>query len=894
VIVTNDILYSYINCQYKAYLKSKEQFGSVSEYQKLYDKLKENQIANFKKLLLKNEKLLYIDNSVTQQFNKEGIALKVNFTNSNIDIVLDGIGFTKEKTCFPIFIAPFEKVTKLDKLFIALQANLIQTYFKLHVECCKIIFGKELRETKFSISTFSKIVKKTINDIAKCLSNSTAPNYFKITHCQICEFQSNCHTKLKERDDLSLLSSMKPKEILRKNNRGIFSVKQLSYLFRPKKNPYKKRSFQPELKAFAIRENKTLIQEMPSLEEIETEIFLDFEGVPDNNLDYLIGVIIRKNNTEKEYSFWANSKEEENSIFIQLIDLLKPLTNFKIYHYGSYEIQVFKKISKSMYSDNHQFINTLIDNSVNLLKIFAYNIYLPTYTNSLKDVAHFLKFEWSDNTSSGLQSIIWRYNWEILNNDELKTKLITYNIEDCRALKNVKDWICNIPKYNNENFENVQNFKRDSIYKWSNEKSIINELIEINSFAYFNYQREKILIKTYPKIAKQQKLRFQQKLKPNKDVKPNKIVQVSRPNECPDCGSLNFSKHEKHKRIITDLKISKSGIRKFITSFNTSRYKCKNCGKNITPKELSVQRKYGRTLCCWIIIQSIQYRNSSYNISKQLKEFFDIHFPHSSVARTKSQFSDFYKLSYNEIVTKVKSSPLVHIDETNIHIKNESCYVWVFTNIDTVFYLFKHTRESEFLKELLAGFKGVLISDFYAGYDALTCPKQRCLIHLIRDLNDDLVKHQLNNELKIIIQNFSSLLKNIMTTINKFGLKKRNLNKHKKEVELFFKTLAKKDFETDICIKWQKRFYSIKNEIFTFLNYDGVPWNNNNAETAVKAVVWYRRDNDGLATKKGIQEYLILLSIRQTCKYRNISFFEFLKSGETSIENYCGKKRGRA
>jgi len=205
VIVTNDILYSYINCQYKAYLKSKEQFGSISEYQKLYDKLKENQTTNFENRLLKNEKLLYINNSVTQQFYKEGIILKANFTNSNIDIVLDGIGFTKEKTCFPIFIAPFEKVTKLDKLFIALQANLIQTYFNLPVECCKIIFGKDLRETKFNISTFSKTIKKTINDLTKCLSNSTAPNYFKITHCQICEFQSNCHKKLIQRDDLSIL-----------------------------------------------------------------------------------------------------------------------------------------------------------------------------------------------------------------------------------------------------------------------------------------------------------------------------------------------------------------------------------------------------------------------------------------------------------------------------------------------------------------------------------------------------------------------------------------------------------------------------------------------------------------------------------------------------------------
>lgn len=279
------------------------------------------------------------------------------------------------------------------------------------------------------------------------------------------------------------------------------------------------------------------------------------------------------------------------------------------------------------------------------------------------------------------------------------------------------------------------------------------------------------------------------------------------------------------------------------------------------------------------------------NISEQLKDFFNIDFFTSPIAHIKSQFSDFYKTTYNEIIENVKNSSLIHIDETTFHIRKQSCYVWVFTNIDTVFYLFKPTREAEFLKELLIDFKGVLISDFYAGYDAITCPKQRCLIHLIRDLNDDLVKDQLNSELKVIVLNFSKLLTTIMDTVNRFGLKKRNLNKHKKYVEIFFTALAKMDFETEICTKWQKRFHSTKNELFTFLNYDGVPWNNNNAEVAIKAIALYRKQTDGLPTQKGIEEYLTLLSIHQTCKYRGINFFEFLKSGETNILDFSKMKR---
>jgi hypothetical protein len=42
---------------------------------------------------------------------------------------------------------------------------------------------------------------------------------------------------------------------------------------------------------------------------------------------------------------------------------------------------------------------------------------------------------------------------------------------------------------------------------------------------------------------------------------------------------------------------------------------------------------------------------------------------------------------------------------------------------------------------MLKDFKGVLVSDFYSAYDAIPCPQQKCLIHLIRDLNDDVLKH---------------------------------------------------------------------------------------------------------------------------------------------------------
>jgi hypothetical protein len=73
-----------------------------------------------------------------------------------------------------------------------------------------------------------------------------------------------------------------------------------------------------------------------------------------------------------------------------------------------------------------------------------------------------------------------------------------------------------------------------------------------------------------------------------------------------------------------------------------------------------------------------------------------------------------------------------------------------------------------------------------------------------------------------------------------------------------------------------------------------VPWNNNNAEHAVKSFVLLRRNISGFSTENGIKEYLVLLSICETCKYKKIDFLDFLRSGETDIEVFAQKKTKRA
>ena len=64
-------------------------------------------------------------------------------------------------------------------------------------------------------------------------------------------------------------------------------------------------------------------------------------------------------------------------------------------------------------------------------------------------------------------------------------------------------------------------------------------------------------------------------------------------------------------------------------------------------------------------------------------------------------------------------------------------------SLEDVVFIYSDTRDGEMVRSLLRDFHGVLVTDFYPAYDAIECPQQKCLIHLMRDINDDLHKRAL-------------------------------------------------------------------------------------------------------------------------------------------------------
>ena len=358
-----------------------------------------------------------------------------------------------------------------------------------------------------------------------------------------------------------------------------------------------------------------------------------------------------------------------------------------------------------------------------------------------------------------------------------------------------------------------------------------------------------------------------------------------------------YTDNQISKKVIVDLVLSKTGIRKTITKYVGLKGKCQKCHQVFLPPKISsFERKqlYGHGFKAWVIYQRVALRLSYKNIIDSAMAYFQEHISHACITSFIKNLAAYYKNTGLQIAQHLLDSPFIHADETTISIRGIDQYVWVFTNGKYVIFKLSETRESTIAQEFLAGFNGILISDFYSGYDLIPSEQQKCWVHLIRDVNNDLWSNPFDFEYEAFVVELRNLIIPIMETIQKYGLKRRNLHKFRKPVEKFYATVIDNNhYKSELTVKYQKRFLRNRDSLFTFLEKDGIPWNNNTAERAIRHLARQRDVSRSSFHEVSTSNYLIMLSIQQTCTFQGKSFFKFLFSGETDLDRFEAHKRKR-
>ena len=295
------------------------------------------------------------------------------------------------------------------------------------------------RPSKVKLAGKYKEVRRIVEALRAWTSQPVgdAPPVVLNKHCPSCPFRDACLQQAEKEDNLSLLDRMTPKLMRKYHDKGIFTVRQLSHIYKPRRSRKKaKRQVRHslELQALAIRTGKVHVEHLPELPRSPVELFLDLEGVPDRDSYYLAGLLVCRGGEAEYESFWADDATGEATMWSALVERLAAFPDSPVYHYGSYEKKAFATLAK-----RHGSGGGFSDRLVNVASSVYGKVYFPVRSNGLKSLGRFLGAAWTDPQASGLQSLVWRHRWEMTRDERFRQSLLRYNREDCEAVRLLVD-----------------------------------------------------------------------------------------------------------------------------------------------------------------------------------------------------------------------------------------------------------------------------------------------------------------------------------------------------------------------------------------------------------------------------------------------------------------------
>jgi len=905
--ITSEIVVAFTQCPRKAFLLlCTDEQGMPHEYIRILEQQKRlNQstyigMFNARKQTSLNEKS-HVLNDLTNKDNLVTSApLKAAGLEASCDVLTPVESSSSSDGCCyePTIVVGTYSISKEQELELAFTGFVLgQMQKKLPPAGHIVRMGGQIDRVK--LEPHYKELKRFLDPLRAWLVAAPAdpPPVILNKHCPSCQFRTVCRDQAEKADDLSQLDHMTPKIMRQYHKKGIFTVKQLSYVFKPRRSRKQtKKTTTPhklELQALAVRTKKVYIHELPALTRHSVELFLDIEGIPDQHYYYLFGLLVYENGNCSYFPFWGESASDEERIWHQFLEKVNEYPGAPIYHYGTYEPRAIEKLATRYQIDCEQ----LKQRMVNVLAFIYGKVYFPTQSNGLKDIGRVIGASWTSSDASGLQTLVWRHQWEKTQHTEYRQLLITYNAEDCLALYLLTDELTRIGA-TADSQPNIDFADHPKQLSTPVGEQIHGRFEAILKIAHADYDGKKISIQQdngqgSTKGKRPGALVGHQgytRLIP----RATKVIRVPQREICPKCGDISLRASAKMaERTIIDLVFSTNGCRKTVTKYMGAEGYCQQCCRYYRPEEinkLGTSQLFGHGLQAWVVYQRLVLRLPYRLIVQAIGDLFNESISEGAILNFFTNFAHYYADMERLLIKHILASPFIHADETQINIQDVEHYVWVLTDGTHVVFKMTETREATIVYDFLTDYQGILISDFYPGYDSVKCQQQKCLVHLIRDLNEDLWKFPFDTEFEAFILEVKNLIVPILEAVQKYGLKKRHLHKFSKLIEqLYEKDIIDRVYHSDLTVRYQSRFKRYRQSLFTFTEHDDIPWNNNMAERAIRHLAVQRKIS-GFFFKSFAPKYLLMLGITQTCRFQDKSLLKFLMSGEKDIDTFKAAK----
>ena len=333
----------------------------------------------------------------------------------------------------------------------------------------------------------------------------------------------------------------------------------------------------------------------------------------------------------------------------------------------------------------------------------------------------------------------------------------------------------------------------------------------------------------------------------------NRIQAVALAAPCPHCGGELVSKGTRQRTVID---IEPVEVQEIL--YRLERKLCLGCGRTLQAQPPGVLAKsvLGNQLLTEILdghyLQGIPLSRLCANFQVNLGTVID------SLHRLAALLQPAIK----PLVAEYRLSAVRHADETRWRTDGQSGYCWLFATTEVSLYLFRRTRSSSIVREVLGDkpLEGVLVVDRYAAYNRAPCALQYCYAHLLREV-EDLAQE---NPEAAEVQHFSSVLIPLLAQAQHLraqAISDRQYTKQARQIKQQIIAISQQPALHLGVRRIQDIFIDNPERLYHWVEDRRVPAENNFAERELRPTVIARKVSFGSQSEAGAKSREILMSV---------------------------------
>jgi transposase len=356
-------------------------------------------------------------------------------------------------------------------------------------------------------------------------------------------------------------------------------------------------------------------------------------------------------------------------------------------------------------------------------------------------------------------------------------------------------------------------------------------------------------------------------------AKPDRQVEVTA-DRCPDCGTELGNPIRIESRIIEEIPEPQPII---VTEYKIAHYRCPCCRKEVTANNAacSLEGRFGNNIIAQTTLLKYEDRLPHRKIQNALRRLHGLNISPATILDLTRRAADAVQSQYDAILNRIRTAPILYVDETSIDVQGKLNWIWAFTTPSETFVVIRKSRGMKVLLEVLTRrFTGIIVCDGWKPYLKFTKSIQRCWAHLLRESKDLSEKIEeavpLHRALKGLFEELTGALKNDPPPEVRRDLWL------KAQVTLQQWTL--KEFVSE---KVRKLIGKINNGFeywFTFVIHPGIEPTNNRAERALREHVVLRKILGTLRNGKGTSIHERIMTVLATWGQQGLDSLKMLRS----------------